>query len=121
MLMMSTRSDVSPSPFGSAAYSMPCNSATPLQELVTALQTLTAYSLTFGATPAVPPMMSATWVPWLPAQSMTVGPQSIGSASGASGTVAARLRPRNRGPATTRAVGKSPSRVVLRGSVVDVP
>ena len=42
MLMMSTRSEWLPSPFGSAANSMPWSNATPLQEVETALQTLTA-------------------------------------------------------------------------------
>ena len=87
MLTMSTRSVVLPSPFGSAAYSMPCSRATPLHEVETALQILTANRSTCGATPVVPPMMSATCVPWPPPQPLPgaspLVPQSIGSSSGA--------------------------------------
>ena len=64
MLMMSTASSIAPSPFGSSAKSMPRSSASPLQEVATALQTLTAIRLAPGATPPSPAMMSATCVPW---------------------------------------------------------
>ena len=45
MLMMSTRSRMSPSPLGSSAKSMPWISATPLHDVAGAEQALTAYDL----------------------------------------------------------------------------
>ena len=70
---------------------MPSSSATPLQDVETAEQTLTAWISTPGATPIWPPMMSATCVPWPPSQSISpsmsgltsFSPQPIGSGSGA--------------------------------------
>src|SRR2546428_13447497 len=88
MLTTSTASEMSPSPFGSSAKSIPSSRATPLHEEETALHTFTAYRLAPGATPlweppSFPPMMSATWDPWPPAQGgpIAAGPQSIGSGS----------------------------------------
>ena len=52
---------------------MPSSSATPLQAVETAEQTLTAWISTPGATPIWPPMMSATCVPWPPSQSISPG------------------------------------------------
>src|SRR5688572_16563698 len=63
MLMMSTRSLMLPSPFGSSENSIACISAMPLHEVAGAEQALTAYSLAEGATPSLPAMMSATCVP----------------------------------------------------------
>src|SRR6266545_2632658 len=87
MLTTSTASEMSPSPFGSRAKSIPSSSATPLQEVDTELQTFTAYSVASGATPLLPAMIEATWVPCPPAQGAGIadGPQSIGSGSGARG------------------------------------
>src|SRR5262245_45654836 len=81
----------------------------------------------------MPAVMSATCEPWPPAQGagMADVPQSIGSASGckttgagAGGSPGARLgqnSPTKSNPATTFAVGKSPSVVVFLASAVVVP
>ena len=90
MLMMSTWSLRNPSPLGSIAQSIACISATPLHAVEMDEQTLTAYRLARGATPLVPPMMSATCVPCPPSVPMSIprsvpeSGESIGSGSGAS-------------------------------------
>ena len=79
-----------PSWFGSTAQSTASSRPTPEQDGEIAEQTLSAYSLTFGATPLVPPMMSATWVPcpW-----KSIGSGSGFSTSGLFGSVPGQLSP----------------------------
>jgi hypothetical protein len=45
---------------------MPCINAMPLHDELGTEHTFTAYNLVSGATPFLPPMMSATCVPWPP-------------------------------------------------------
>ena len=53
-----------PSPFGSTReFHGLCSSAMPLHDVAGAEQAFTAYNCTPGATPLMPPMMSATCVP----------------------------------------------------------
>ena len=107
MLMMSAASEVEPSPLGSIAKSMPWMRATPEQAVLTEEQILTARSFARGATPSVPAMMSATCDPWVPSQtSLIVGPQGMGSGSGASGPLG-HASPTKSYPPMTFAVGNS--------------
>src|SRR6266849_10575273 len=123
MLTTSTASDRLPSPLGSKAKSMPCMRATTLQELETALHTLTAYSLAPGATPCAPAMMLEVCVPCPPAHGagMACGPQSIGSGSGWRTPGFGQCSPRKSKPPMTLEVGKSPSSVVVLASLMLVP
>ena len=81
--MTSMASEMSPSPLGSSAQSMPSSIATLLQEVETEEQTFTTYRSAPGAMPLWvpsalrPAAMSETWVPW--------PSKSIGFGSGASG------------------------------------
>ena len=81
--MTSMASEMSPSPLGSSAQSMPSRIATPLQAVETEEQTFTMYRSAPGAIPLWvpsalrPAAMSETWVPW--------PSKSIGFGSGASG------------------------------------
>ena len=105
--MMSAASEVEPSPLGSIAKSMPWIRATPEQDVLTEEQILTARSLAAGATPSLPAMMSATCVPWVPSQtSLIVGPQGMGSGSGASGPLG-QASPTKSQPPMTLPVGYS--------------
>ena len=88
MLMMSTRSRMRPSPFGSSAKSIACSSAMPLHEVRRRGAAFSAYTLAPGATPSLPAMMSATCVPWPPKVVASGAP--IGSGSGQRGR---RVRP----------------------------
>src|SRR3989442_6222255 len=139
MLTTSTASDISPSPLGSRAKSIPSSIAMPLHAFETALQTFTAYRLAPGATPlweppSFPPMMSATWDPWPPAQGgpIAAGPQSIGSGSPTmhillgkrlqcAGSGLGQTSPTKSNPPTPFAVGNNPSRVLFCELEVLVP
>src|SRR6266508_2556094 len=122
MLTTSTASEMSPSPFGSRAKSMPCNSAAPLHAVDTELQTLDTYRVASVATPLLPAMIEETWVPCPPAHGagIAAGPQSIGSGSGATEPIG-HASPTKSNPPATFAVGNKPSLVALRGSVTEAP
>ena len=112
MLMMSAASAVEPSPLGSSAKSMPWISARPEHDVLMDEQTLIASSFAAGATPVLPAMMSATWVPCDPSQAslMAPGPHGIGSGSLDSGGLPApptHSSPTKSQPPTTFAVGYS--------------
>src|SRR5215471_6516137 len=127
MLITSTASEISSSPSGSRANSIPCNNARPLQLVDTELQTFTAYRLASGATPlcdapSLPAMISATCVPCPPLQGAAIaaGPQSIGSGSGAKGPLG-HISPTKSNPPTTLSVGNKPSVDLFLGSATPVP
>ena len=85
-LMTSMASEMSPSPLGSSAQSMPSRIATPLQAVETEEQTFTAYRSTPGAMPLWvpsalrPAAMSETWVPW-PSKSIGFGSGACGESA----------------------------------------